>query len=77
MKLKGFFHDHERIVMKMTEKKTELICEIIPVADWYLFKTNHDRYFTCEDRFTHENDGKKWSDVEFDSIEEGKHYPFE
>ena len=78
MTLNDFLHRYEGIVLKKSELKHEMLCEIIPVATWYLFKTNHGRYFTCKDSFKNSksNVGKKWRDVEFDSIVEGRAYPF-
>ena len=78
MTLNNYLHRYEGIVLKKSEQKTELACEFLPVADWYLFKTNHGRYFTCKDSFKNSdsNVGKNWRDVEFDSIVEGRAYPF-
>lgn len=51
MTLNDFLHRYEGIVLKKSEEKTELLCEFLPIATWYLFKTNHGRYFTCKDSF--------------------------
>ena len=76
--LNAFLHPYEGIVVSKSEKKTEYLADAIPCADWYLFKTNHGRFFTCKDSFLtkKDNDGRNWRDVEFDSIVEGVQYPF-
>lgn len=78
MTLNDYLHRYEGIVLKKSEQKTELIGNSLPVAVWFLFKTNHGRYFTCKDSLNKydSNVGKKWRDVEFDSIVEGRAYPF-
>ena len=76
--MSDFLNRYEGIVIKKTEVMYEVLCEVFPVATWYLFKTNHGRVFTCKDTYksSKENEGKKWKYVEFDSIEEGRHFPF-
>ena len=79
MKLKDVFHRHEGIVLRASEQKRELICGFIPGDKWFLFKTNHRRYFTCKlsENNTSNRKGTPWKEVEFDQIEEGVHYPFD
>ena len=76
--MKEVLHRYEGIVLSRSEVKHEMLCEFIPVATWYLFRTNHGREFTCRDTFKYseENSEKQWKDVEFDSIQDGRHYPF-
>ena len=78
MRLNDLFHRYEGIVLKNSEMKTEYVCEIIPVTYWFLFKTNHGRYFTCKKPFEISDtiDERNWRDVEFETIVEGRAYPF-
>ncbi len=77
MKLKDKLEKGEKI-LKDYQAYSEPVLGIIPMRNWFLFTTNHNRQFTCRIGIENMrlNDKKEWAECEFCEIKEGRQAPF-